>query len=123
MKKPHSILIVEDDLDIKDLMVELLEDEGYTCVSASDGLAGKKALENQTFDLLITDFRMPKLDGIQLLEWCRVSNIQTSVIFVSANARLTPSEKMALEQSSAKILQKPINIDNLISLVEDSLKK
>jgi two-component system nitrogen regulation response regulator NtrX len=122
MNKAHSILIVEDDLDIKNLMVELLEDEGYLCSSAADGMAGKKALESQHFDLLITDFRMPKLDGLQLLEWCRASQVKSKVIFISANARLTPAEKLALEESSASVIFKPISIDNLLSVVEASLK-
>ena len=122
MKKPFSLLIVEDDLDIKTLMMELLEDEGYTCTTAADGMAGKKALETQKFDLLITDFRMPKLDGIQLLEWCRKAKIDTKIIFISANAKLTVTEKTALEKASATIIFKPINIDNLLEVVATSLK-
>ena len=123
MTNNNSILIAEDDLDINSLMVELLEDEGYSCVSAQDGLAAKEILETQKFDLLITDFRMPKLDGIQLLDWCRVANIETAVIFVSASSDLATSELTALEKSSARILYKPINIDQFISLVQETLTK
>ena len=69
--KVKKILVVEDDLTLRELMVDILIGEGFHCLDAPDGLAASEILKQETIDLLITDFRMPHMSGVDLLDWCR----------------------------------------------------
>lgn len=119
-----KILLVEDDREIRTLLAEILEDHGHFCVQAEDGLAAKEILlQGTSFQLLITDFRMPRMDGAQLLLWCREQKIHFPAIFISANTELLDREKMVLSDCCAAFLRKPIGIDQLIEAVEDSTRR
>lgn len=85
-----------------------------------DGVEAKDILEQENFDLLITDFRMPRMDGANLLEWCRAQKIHFPVIFITANADLLPKEKLALNDCCADLLSKPISIETLIKSISDA---
>ena len=116
-----KILLVEDDEDIRMALKELLTLEGHDCTEAADGLAAKLLLEKDpAFDLMMTDFRMPNMDGVELLAWCRENAIHTPVIFLSADARLFDREKMALAESGAELLKKPVEIQVLLDAIESS---
>lgn len=63
---------------------------------------------------MITDFRMPRMDGVQLLNWCRESKIHFPVIFISENSHLLSKEKIALDDCCADLINKPMNIDSIL---------
>lgn len=77
------ILLVDDDADVREVCARLLRRVGYVVESASDGEAGWKALQGQSFDLLITDFCMPRLTGVQLLARLRGAGSRLPVMLVS----------------------------------------
>lgn len=120
MTEKLKLLIVEDDESIREILTEMLVDEGFDCVSASDGEKATHILKEATFDVLISDFRMPKMNGTELLKWCRDHGIHLPVIFITANKDLFPEEKLALDDCCAALLQKPIDIDHLITAIEDA---
>lgn len=68
MAQGEKILVVEDDLVLKDLYVELLTDEGYQVDSAVDGEEGLKKMEKGGWDLILLDIILPKMDGLQIME-------------------------------------------------------
>jgi len=73
-ERPRTILIVEDDDDVKELMVAVLEDRGYRLLEAGDGQEGLGILttgENEIIDLIITDQEMPVMDGRKLINEVR----------------------------------------------------
>ncbi|MBC7428830.1 MAG: response regulator [Bacteriovorax sp.] len=120
MKKNYRILIADDEKDIRDILFEIITDEGYECVLASNGLMAKQILEKEKFDLLITDFRMPEMDGVQLLDWCRQSKIHLPVIFISANAELLPKERIALEDCCSAVIDKPMEMDEVLHAIKEA---
>ena len=65
------ILVVDDEPDILDLLVEILEGEGYETLAAQDGLAALTSLSDATVDLVITDGMMPRLGGVELIRSMR----------------------------------------------------
>lgn len=115
-----KILIVEDDVSIREILKDILIDEGFDCDEAEDGKAASELLEKNKYDVLISDFRMPRMDGAQLLRWCRDHEIHLPIIFITANKELFPEEKLALNDCCAALLQKPIDIDTLIQAIEDA---
>lgn len=120
MSQKLKLLIVEDDDAIREILTDLLVDEGYECASACDGVKATELLSVSSFDVLISDFRMPRMNGAELLEWCRARGLHLPVIFLTANKDLFPHEKLALNDCCAALLQKPIDIDHLILAITDA---
>lgn len=120
MTEKIKLLIVEDDESIREIMTEVLIHEGYECTSACDGLEASEILKDKQFDVLISDFRMPRMNGAELLHWCRDNDIKLPVIFITANKDLFPEEKLALNDCCAALLQKPIDMDMLLQAIEDA---
>lgn len=119
----YKILLTEDDDSIREILTELLREEGYECTPAIDGQEAIEILKRKNFDLLITDFRMPRMDGAQLLKWCRTHEKKFPVIFITANANLLPTENGALGDQSASLLRKPIEINDLMQFIENGRRK
>lgn len=118
-----NILLAEDDEDINAFLAEILKEEGYKCVQVKNGLMATEELKKDHFDLLITDFNMPVMDGIELLEWCRKTHIQMPVIFISASMGVIPKEKITLEDCGAAILKKPLDVDLILQSVQEAKVK
>ena len=111
------ILVIEDDTSIRELLVELLESEGYHVLSAINGLEGLKHLQTEQIpDLILIDLMMPVMDGytfrteqLKNKEW---SKIPTVVMSAEANAK----EKMKSFKITA-FLSKPVELDTILKTV------
>ena len=85
MSKPY-ILVVDDEPAIRDLVKEILDDEGYEVATADGGDAARQAMRNRRPDLALLDIWMPDLDGISLLkEWSRDGGLPCPVIMISGH--------------------------------------
>lgn len=110
-----TILVVEDDDVIRDLLQDLLEDEGYRVRSARNGLEGLNLIDEVCPDLIISDVVMPKLDGFGFREAARKEGCQARFILMSAMARFGPWH-------DAVFLPKPFEVDHLLKIVERELE-
>jgi CheY-like chemotaxis protein len=117
-----TILLVEDDAAIRTTLGFFLESLGLRYLSAADGRQATKILETEPVDVLITDFQMPNMDGIELLQWCRARNMHLPVIFISANAHSVASEQIALQDCCATLMGKPIDLDVLNEALDAAVK-
>jgi len=111
------ILVVEDDTSIRELLVELLESEGYSVASAINGLEGLKFLQSEgNPDLILIDLMMPVMDGYSFrteqLKNPTWSKIPTVVMSAEANAK----EKMK-NFSITAFLSKPVELDTILKTV------
>lgn len=111
------ILVVEDDTSIRELLVELLESEGYSVASAINGLEGLKYLQTEGApDLILIDLMMPVMDGYSFrteqLKNEQWSKIPTVVMSAEANAK----EKMKNFNITA-FLSKPVELDTILKTV------
>jgi len=117
---PRSILIAEDEEVLRQSLAELLEQEGYEVVHTANGrLAHEQALE-RPFDLVLTDVRMPEMDGITLLENIRRLAPQTPVLVLTAYGTVDSAVE-AMRKGAADYLLKPIQFDDLLLKVERAL--
>ena len=83
--KNLSVLYVEDDKSIRNVMTQYLEKFFLTTVSASDGVEGLKAYENATFDVVITDLSMPKMGGLEMLQKMKAITAEQAVLITTAH--------------------------------------
>ena len=80
---PANVLVVDDELDIRELIQEILSDEGYKVTVAASASEAKIARTKQEFDLILLDIWMPETDGISLLkEWSDNNQLNSAVVMM-----------------------------------------
>ncbi len=115
-----SILIVEDEQVLRSSLAQLLGDEGYSVVQASDGHAALQQVVEQPFHLVITDVRMPEMDGITLLDHLKQAAPETPVIIMTAYGTVE-SAVGAMKSGAFDYLLKPVNFSDLLVKVQRAL--
>jgi DNA-binding response OmpR family regulator len=117
---PHRILVVEDDQRIRELGTEFLIRSGYEVDSAIDGAAAWEALNEDYFDLMITDNTMPRLTGIDLLKKMRAARMALPVIMATGVLPEEEFERYPWLQPAATLL-KPYTANELLVKVRNVL--
>lgn len=110
---PVKILIADDEKPIRDSLKLILDEEGYTTDVAGDGEEALQKIEAESFDIVITDIKMPKVDGIQLLESGSKINPDTFFIIMTAYASVKTAID-ALRNGAYDYLIKPIEFEDVI---------
>jgi len=118
----HSILLVEDDMVVRQTLHEILVDEGFNVVVAADGREGLSALERAIPDLVISDIRMPYVDGFELLAAVRKRSPLCPVIFISAKAE-DGDIRMGMSLGADDYLVKPFDPVQLIDTLRSRLER
>jgi CheY-like chemotaxis protein len=88
-KNKHKILIVDDDNDLLEMLSDILTNAGFKVVTATDGIDGSFKYSNETFDLVLTDIKMPKKDGIKFVQYIQ-SNDAQKMMKIGSNSKATP---------------------------------
>jgi len=118
-----NILVVDDEEGIRSFIGEVLEDEGHRVTLAADGQAAIEALARQSFHLMITDLKMPRVDGMALLERAKVDRPELEVIVLTAHGTVEGAVQ-AMKRGAFDYLQKPIaNPTELRLLVARALER
>lgn len=115
------ILLAEDEQAMREYLTRALEKSGYEVVAVDRGTQAAPLLENEHFDLLLTDIVMPEMDGIELAQFCSRVSPQTQVMFITGFSGVTLRAGQSMP--SAKILSKPFHLKDLVLEVERIFKK
>jgi DNA-binding response OmpR family regulator len=119
MKPQKTILIIEDDPDVLAMMVRHLEHEGYTVITAPDGMEGLKKLDSEAYDLVITDIVMPYVSGVGIVSAIKSKKPKIPVIAVTGYGK--EPEAAAMEKNADMVLAKPVKIAVLKEYIRDLL--
>ena len=119
-RKRHTLLIVDDDMAVRDSLAEWLRASGYAVVEASDGEQALHRLEQGGIDLVISDGQMAPMDGYQLLNRVRTEYPELPLIMMSGYGSIDKAVS-AMKNSAAHYLAKPINTDELTMVLQDCL--
>jgi DNA-binding NtrC family response regulator len=122
MENRGKLLIVEDEkIALKNLM-HILKKDGYEVVGASSGVAALALLEEQTFDVVLTDLKMEKVDGMQVLKKCRERSPDTEVIVITGFA--TPESAVAaMKRGAFYYIAKPFRLEEVRQVVGEAIEK
>jgi CheY-like chemotaxis protein len=116
----RTILIVEDDVVIRKSISQTLRQEGYEVDEASDGAQAVELLSERRFDLVISDFVMPRMDGLKVVEQVHSVSPQTPVIFLTGYLSRKSAE--SLLHGMAEFVQKPVTEELLLAKVQRLLR-
>ena len=117
-----KILIVEDDAKIRAILKEILEEKDHEVEEAADGLEGFRKLEQGNFDLCICDIKMPKMDGLEVLEKVKDAGIATNFVVISAHGTIDVAVQ-AVKKGAFDFLQKPFDLGRLEITLRNALDK
>jgi DNA-binding response OmpR family regulator len=120
---PQTILIVDDDPQIRKLLSAILKRDGYGIITAPDGRQALRELDNQAVDLVITDLIMPGKEGIETIMEMRKKIPGMPIIAISGGGKLNPQTYLDIARSlgAVRTMSKPINPASLTATVKDLL--
>ena len=117
-KKQKLIMVVDDEIEIRNIINDILVEEGYKSIVASSANEARQLLIKHTPDLVFLDIWMPDEDGITLLkEWAEDQSKQFPVIMISGHATIETAIK-ATKLGAADFIEKPISIENLFGAID-----
>ena len=119
------ILVVDDEEVIRELCQALLEGEGFHVDLASSGADAKTSIQKNTYNLIVTDIRMPgQLSGVDLYNWIKDEHSELSdhVVFITGDL-MTQDFRSALGEAGNRLLTKPFDVSSLLSMVQGTLKR
>jgi two-component system response regulator PilR (NtrC family) len=117
-----KILLVEDEKSMREILTMLLESEGYNVVAAHGGQEGISSLEKDIFDIVITDIKMPDVDGFGVLAKVKEISPETAVIMITAFGTME-SALEAMKLGAYDYVHKPFKIDEIRLIVENTLDR
>jgi len=117
-----NILVVDDDKGIREILEIVLTQEGYDVTSVEDGLKALAKCRRQKYDLIITDLKMPKMDGIEFMKAAKEVSPESLVILITAYAS-GESAVRAMQEGAYDYLEKDFDIEILKSVIQNALEK
>jgi DNA-binding response OmpR family regulator len=123
IKKKSSVLVVDDNDDIREILHKLLEYEDFTVFTAADGIAGMDVAMAQRPDLIIVDFNMPRLNGDQVIIQLRKQPefATTPIIVVTAYGQWAAGP--ALQAGADRMMTKPLDPDQVVDAIRELLAR
>jgi DNA-binding NtrC family response regulator len=117
-----SILVVDDEMGIRELLNEILTDEGHTVYAAESAMQARTIREQMRPDLVLLDIWMPDVDGITLLkEWSKTGQLTMPVVMMSGHATIDTAVE-ATRIGALNFLEKPIALQKLLKTVTKALE-
>jgi two-component system nitrogen regulation response regulator NtrX len=115
------ILIIDDEKSIRQTLKEILSYEKYTIEEAKDGEEGFNMIQNNEYDVALCDIKMPKMDGIELLEKTRQEGINLPFIMISAHGTIDTAVD-ATKKGAFDFIQKPPDLNRLLISIRNALE-
>ena len=114
------ILVVEDDLNTLSGLIEILNDEGYEVIGVDTGLKALKILEHRHFNVMLTDFKLPDIDGLELFERSLPYTMDMKTIIITAYSSVKDAVE-TMKKGVFHYLTKPLNLDELFILLKKAI--
>lgn len=118
-----TVLVIDDNEDLRDTLVAVLEDEGYTTLIAVDGASGVRVFKESRPDLVITDLVMPKSNGLDTIRGIKEIDPSARIIAMSGGSLISQDYYLdvAATLGAMQVLPKPFEVEDLIRAVSECL--
>lgn len=121
LRSRATVLVVEDDEAMRDLLVEELTDAGFSVMAAADGRAGVDCVLANKIDLIITDLRMPDVDGFDLIRDVKATRAAPHIVMITAFGSIETAIK-AVKLGAYDYITKPFELEELILVADKALR-
>jgi DNA-binding NtrC family response regulator len=116
------ILIIDDEKSIRNVLKDILGNEGFKVDEASDGEEGLQKFKQNVYDLILCDIKMPKLDGLEFLDAVVAANSETPVIMISGHGNIETAVD-AVKKGAYDYISKPPDLNRLLITIRNALDK
>src|ERR1700744_2344161 len=117
-----NIIIIDDEKAIRKTLSEILSYEGYKIDEAVDGEDGLKKFTSNTYDVVICDVKMPKMDGIEFLEKARTANPDVPIIIISGHGNIELAVE-AVKKGAFDYISKPPDLNRLLITIRNAMDR
>ncbi len=117
-----KILLVEDEKDLSSVIVRVLKANKYDVETAYDGLEGLEKAHRETYELIITDLMMPKMDGIQFIKTLRGENNSTPILILTAKSQIDDKVE-GLDSGADDYLTKPFSMKEFLARIRSLTRR
>jgi DNA-binding NtrC family response regulator len=122
MQPRGRILIVDDEVNARTALAELLRDEGYAVETAADGFKALPKLDEFAPDVLLTDLKMPGMDGLELMKKAQARDLDCVVVVMTAYGAVDTAVR-AMREGAADYVTKPVNVEELSLVLSRELER
>ena len=120
--KKYTILIVEDEQIARDNLAHVISKEGYDAITAKDGFEATQLINKHHFDIILTDLKMDKIDGMGVLESAKNKDPDIEVIMITGYATVSTAVT-AMKKGSFHFITKPFKVEEIRSVIKQALNK
>jgi two-component system nitrogen regulation response regulator NtrX len=117
-----KILIVDDEKSIRKTLREILEYEKYAVDEAADGIEAINMIQKEGYDVLLCDIKMPKMDGIELLDKIMELNLEVPVVMISGHGTIETAVE-AVKKGAFDFIAKPLDLNRLLVTIRNAMDK
>jgi two-component system nitrogen regulation response regulator NtrX len=118
----QSILVIDDEKAIRKTLAEILSFEGFTIDEAADGVEGAKKIKENSYDCILCDIKMPKMDGIEVLQLAREEKPDTPFIVISGHGNIETAVD-AVKKGAYDYISKPPDLNRLLITIRNAMDK
>ena len=118
----NKILVIDDERAIRNTLKEILEFENYSVTLAEDGKQGLMLAQDQVFDLIFSDIKMPEMDGIELLTALREAEVDCPIVMISGHGNIETAVE-AIRNGAFDFIVKPIDLNRLLITTKNALER
>ena len=108
-----QILIIDDEAAIRSTLKEILEYEDYQVDEAEDGASGLKKAMDQPYDIIFCDIKMPKMDGLEVLEKLKLAEVDSPIVMISGHGTVETAVE-ALKKGAYDFIEKPLDLNRIL---------
>ena len=116
------ILVIDDEKSIRNTLKEILEYEGHEVLDAPDGLEGLRLITSEKFDIIFCDIKMPKMDGLELLEKAMDHNPDVPVVMISGHGNIETAVE-AIKKGAFDFISKPLDLNRMLITLRNAMEK
>ncbi len=116
------ILVIDDEKSISNTLKEILTYEGFEVVEAQDGMEGLKFVEKEKFDIILSDIKMPKMDGIEVLEKLQELSPETPVVMISGHGNIDTAVE-AIRKGAFDYISKPLDLNRMLVTIRNAMDR
>lgn len=117
-----KILIIDDEKSIRKTLREILEYEKYQVDEAVDGIEGLTLIEKNKYDIVLCDIKMPKMDGIEVLDKINASSSDIPVVMISGHGNIETAVE-AVKKGAFDFIAKPLDLNRLLVTIRNAMDK